>query len=51
MPQMAPLNWLSLFFYFLLAFLIFNTLNYFTFIKSCQTLSSTSQKKKINWKW
>nr|YP_006576046.1 ATP synthase F0 subunit 8 [Euspilotus scissus]ACZ58573.1 ATP synthase F0 subunit 8 [Euspilotus scissus] len=51
MPQMAPLNWLGLFFMFFTIFILMNTMNYFSFIYSP---SSSTYKKiytKINWKW
>nr|APT41550.1 ATP synthase F0 subunit 8 [Sciopemyia fluviatilis] len=53
MPQMAPLMWLSLFFFFLLMYLLFNIMNYFSFIK---TNKSEEGKTEINqssliWKW
>nr|WRO44744.1 ATP synthase F0 subunit 8 [Habronychus sp. 1 XYG-2024a]WRO45054.1 ATP synthase F0 subunit 8 [Habronychus sp. 2 XYG-2024a] len=53
MPQMAPLSWLNLFIFFIMVFLVFNSLNYFYFNKSF----STSEKKiktfknKMSWKW
>nr|YP_009434154.1 ATP synthase F0 subunit 8 [Mylabris aulica]APB02820.1 ATP synthase F0 subunit 8 [Mylabris aulica] len=52
MPQMAPLNWLSLMIYFILVFLILNSMNFYTFIYPSKT-SKTSGKSliKINWKW
>nr|YP_009971698.1 ATP synthase F0 subunit 8 [Palaestes abruptus]QNG56278.1 ATP synthase F0 subunit 8 [Palaestes abruptus]QNG56408.1 ATP synthase F0 subunit 8 [Palaestes abruptus] len=50
MPQMAPLSWLSLFFFFIFIFLMFNILNYFSFFYNIKP--KTYQKKfKINWKW
>nr|YP_009503487.1 ATP synthase F0 subunit 8 [Soliperla sp. ZTC-2018]AXB38833.1 ATP synthase F0 subunit 8 [Soliperla sp. ZTC-2018] len=52
MPQMAPISWLTLFLLFHQSFLIFNTINYFSFLPP----SPLSQKKSINqtplnWKW
>nr|AVN68335.1 ATP synthase F0 subunit 8 [Amazonina sp. Z256E] len=52
MPQMMPLNWLLLFMFFSLSFLIFNSLNYFIFLPN--SLSSNLSKiptPKMNWKW
>nr|QWB85834.1 ATP synthase F0 subunit 8 [Dynamostes audax] len=51
MPQMAPLNWLTLFLLFILIFILFNTLNFFSLM-----YKPTSSKMKIkipfnNWKW
>nr|ANJ60507.1 ATP synthase F0 subunit 8 [Neoglyphea inopinata] len=52
MPQMAPLFWLNLFFFFITSFLIFFIMNYFMsppmklkIIKSSKHISSKS------WKW
>nr|ARH54679.1 ATP synthase F0 subunit 8 [Tachinus subterraneus] len=51
MPQMAPMNWLILFFMFIIIFMMFNSMNYFSF--KYQNKISSIQKKinKINWKW
>nr|QNP10009.1 ATP synthase F0 subunit 8 [Aulacochthebius sp. IBE<ESP> RA1155] len=51
MPQMAPMNWISLFIYFSMIFMIFNSLNYFSF--KYNILSSNFKKSinKLNWKW
>nr|YP_009971815.1 ATP synthase F0 subunit 8 [Deporaus marginatus]QNH68702.1 ATP synthase subunit 8 [Deporaus marginatus] len=51
MPQMAPLNWLSLYIFFIIIFMIFNMLNYFSF--NYPVKSSKHSKKMIsyNWKW
>nr|WJR82114.1 ATP synthase F0 subunit 8 [Amphimallon sp.] len=51
MPQMAPLNWLSLFISFILIFMIFNSLNYFMFNYTIKTNKMTPNKTTINWKW
>nr|YP_009753993.1 ATP synthase F0 subunit 8 [Cheirotonus gestroi]QIT06602.1 ATP synthase F0 subunit 8 [Cheirotonus gestroi] len=51
MPQMAPLNWLILMTMFMTAFLIFNALNYFSFIYPVKPKTKTTKKSKINWKW
>nr|YP_009500782.1 ATP synthase F0 subunit 8 [Popillia japonica]AXA13794.1 ATP synthase F0 subunit 8 [Popillia japonica] len=51
MPQMAPLNWLSLFFLIIIIFLLFNVLNYFSFLQPLKTQSHNPTIKKINWKW
>nr|WRO44900.1 ATP synthase F0 subunit 8 [Themus sp. 'cayipennis'] len=52
MPQMAPLSWLNLFFFFITVFLIFNSMNYFFFNKPSLTSNKKSIKKmKTNWKW
>nr|ADO60453.1 ATP synthase F0 subunit 8 [Anaspis sp. BMNH 840206] len=52
MPQMAPLNWLTLMIYFIIIFMIFNIMNYYSY--SYKNSDFSSKKKKIinlNWKW
>nr|YP_010835741.1 ATP synthase F0 subunit 8 [Themus foveicollis]WFS86424.1 ATP synthase F0 subunit 8 [Themus foveicollis] len=52
MPQMAPLSWLNLFVFFIIVFLIFNSLNYFYFNKPSSSHNKTSiNKVKMSWKW
>nr|ALO76838.1 ATP synthase F0 subunit 8 [Adoretus sp. ADO01] len=51
MPQMAPLNWLVLFIMFCSTFLVFNTLNYFSFNYPVKIKTHMPSTKKINWKW
>nr|ADO60548.1 ATP synthase F0 subunit 8 [Cantharis pellucida] len=53
MPQMAPLSWLNLFIYFIIIFMIYNSLNYFYFNKPSisQDSKNISNKNKTNWKW
>nr|QXG82662.1 ATP synthase F0 subunit 8 [Curculionidae sp. BMNH 1042554] len=50
MPQMAPINWLSLYFLFTMMFLIFIIMNYFSFLYKPKM---TQKKKKFSnsWKW
>nr|ALO76497.1 ATP synthase F0 subunit 8 [Omalium rivulare] len=52
MPQMAPMNWLTLFIFFIMIFMIFNSMNYFSFIYN-NKLSTNIKTSKIstNWKW
>nr|APX39430.1 ATP synthase F0 subunit 8 [Cryptocephalus celtibericus] len=51
MPQMAPLNWLTLFIFFTLYIMIFSSMNYFFFLKT--PIKSSTKVKKIfqNWLW
>nr|WKU83860.1 ATP synthase F0 subunit 8 [Chalcosyrphus chalybeus] len=53
MPQMAPMNWLSLFLLFTLIFIFFNIMNYF--IYNPMTPKSKNLNKininSMNWKW
>nr|QWB85654.1 ATP synthase F0 subunit 8 [Sarmydus sp. N117] len=51
MPQMAPLNWLILLFYFTLVFALFNTLNYFLFSYKIKVNNIKSLKSQLIWKW
>nr|YP_009440938.1 ATP synthase F0 subunit 8 [Sinodendron yunnanense]AKN01375.1 ATP synthase F0 subunit 8 [Sinodendron yunnanense] len=51
MPQMAPMNWLILFFLFIITFIIFNSLNYFSFIYSPKLTTFKKKMSKLNWKW
>nr|QTF74907.1 ATP synthase F0 subunit 8 [Colasposoma dauricum] len=51
MPQMAPLNWLSLYIIFIFLFSLFLTQNYFHKIKPLKSINKFIEKKKINWKW
>nr|AXS65683.1 ATP synthase F0 subunit 8 [Staphylinoidea sp. 11 KM-2017] len=51
MPQMAPLNWLSLFLYFIFIFMLFNTLNYYSFQYSPIKTFTSKKTFKLNWKW
>nr|YP_010744245.1 ATP synthase F0 subunit 8 [Epicauta obscurocephala]WET56770.1 ATP synthase F0 subunit 8 [Epicauta obscurocephala] len=52
MPQMAPLNWLSLMIYFIAIFMLANSLNFYSFIYSPnKPLSLKSSTIKTNWKW
>nr|QUS64003.1 ATP synthase F0 subunit 8 [Zoodes fulguratus] len=51
MPQMAPLNWLTLFIYFLFIYFLFNTLNFFSSIYKVKKFESGGKKLTYNWKW
>nr|ALO70853.1 ATP synthase F0 subunit 8 [Phloeopora testacea] len=55
MPQMAPMNWLMLFIYTIIIFLMFNILNYYSFFymfKNMKIYNKTYKfNHKINWKW
>nr|ALO76448.1 ATP synthase F0 subunit 8 [Asthenopholis sp. AST01] len=51
MPQMAPLNWLSLFIIFCMTLLLFNSVNYFSFIYPIKTKTIKKAFSTINWKW
>nr|QID03239.1 ATP synthase F0 subunit 8 [Formicosepsis sp. LX2018-01] len=52
MPQMAPINWLSLFLLFIMIFMMFNIMNYYNFMPpSPKTMSSKFNINSMNWKW
>nr|ALO70352.1 ATP synthase F0 subunit 8 [Atheta gagatina] len=51
MPQMAPMNWLTLFFMFIIVFMIFNSLNYFCFLYPPKSSLKNKSSRLINWKW
>nr|AXS65071.1 ATP synthase F0 subunit 8 [Histeroidea sp. 2 KM-2017] len=51
MPQMAPLSWVTLMFYFIFIFLSYNMMNYFIFTYPTKSIKSGFKKKSINWKW
>nr|AXS66495.1 ATP synthase F0 subunit 8 [Canthon aequinoctialis] len=51
MPQMAPLSWLMLFFYFCMIFFIFNAVNYYMFNYKINSYTYKKKDFKINWKW
>nr|QIV24682.1 ATP synthase F0 subunit 8 [Geoffmonteithia queenslanda] len=51
MPQMAPLNWLTLAILFILVFLLFNIVNYFSFFYKSKKLDLKGKKITTNWKW
>nr|AXS66291.1 ATP synthase F0 subunit 8 [Staphylinoidea sp. 2 KM-2017] len=51
MPQMAPLNWLSLFLFFTILFLMFNSMNYFSFMYTNKKFLTFKKTMKNFWKW
>nr|ARH55220.1 ATP synthase F0 subunit 8 [Thanatophilus sinuatus] len=51
MPQMAPMNWLTLFIMFVIIFLMFNSINYFSFKYPNKTFKINKNTFKFNWKW
>nr|ANJ70441.1 ATP synthase F0 subunit 8 [Helochares sp. BMNH1425100] len=51
MPQMAPLNWLFLFIMFITIFIMFNSMNYFSFKYPVKSYKTQIKKSSINWKW
>nr|AVN68016.1 ATP synthase F0 subunit 8 [Tryonicus mackerrasae] len=52
MPQMMPMSWLMLFTFFLMMFMLFNTINYFMFMpQKKDTMTSTNITMNMTWKW
>nr|ARH54991.1 ATP synthase F0 subunit 8 [Diaclina fagi] len=51
MPQMAPLNWLSLMIMFITILIMFNIMNYYSFQNKITQKSLKINKSHINWKW
>nr|AEP27537.1 ATP synthase F0 subunit 8 [Larinus turbinatus] len=51
MPQMAPLNWLSMYMLFSMLFLISVIMNYYSFLYTPKIKTSKIKTKTINWKW
>nr|ALO70574.1 ATP synthase F0 subunit 8 [Eusphalerum torquatum] len=51
MPQMAPMNWLSLFIMMIIILMIFNSMNYFNFLYKPKKIKLNKKSFKNNWKW
>nr|WGU15868.1 ATP synthase F0 subunit 8 [Clephydroneura sp.] len=52
MPQMAPISWLMLMITFFTTMIMFNSMNYFSFIKQpSKTYKKMLVTKSFNWKW
>nr|YP_010729227.1 ATP synthase F0 subunit 8 [Luciola kagiana]WEB57923.1 ATP synthase F0 subunit 8 [Luciola kagiana] len=51
MPQMAPLSWLNLFMFFIMIFMMFNMMNYFSFTYKSKELNKKKMTKLYTWKW
>nr|ALO76959.1 ATP synthase F0 subunit 8 [Scraptia sp. SCR03] len=51
MPQMSPLNWLTLMIFFIMIFILFNNLNYFNFLYKNKSSSLSKKFSSYNWKW
>nr|YP_009093769.1 ATP synthase F0 subunit 8 [Ulomoides dermestoides]AIS67601.1 ATP synthase F0 subunit 8 [Ulomoides dermestoides] len=51
MPQMSPLNWLSLMILFSAILVLFNTLNFYSFSYQVKQKKLSFKKKETNWKW
>nr|AMA06627.1 ATP synthase F0 subunit 8 [Cryptolaemus montrouzieri]AMA06638.1 ATP synthase F0 subunit 8 [Cryptolaemus montrouzieri]AMA06649.1 ATP synthase F0 subunit 8 [Cryptolaemus montrouzieri]AMA06660.1 ATP synthase F0 subunit 8 [Cryptolaemus montrouzieri]AMA06671.1 ATP synthase F0 subunit 8 [Cryptolaemus montrouzieri] len=51
MPQMMPLNWMMLYLFFFLIFMIINSMIYFIFFNKPYSTQKIKYNNKINWKW
>nr|YP_009630590.1 ATP synthase F0 subunit 8 [Diamphipnoa annulata]QBR55097.1 ATP synthase F0 subunit 8 [Diamphipnoa annulata] len=52
MPQMAPISWLFLFLAFSLILIIFNAMNYYSFLpKTPEIHEKKISQSPMNWKW
>nr|YP_010585929.1 ATP synthase F0 subunit 8 [Maesaipsyche stengeli]UZZ43652.1 ATP synthase F0 subunit 8 [Maesaipsyche stengeli] len=53
MPQIMPLNWIMLIFYFSLLFYWINSIIFYNYLKTPNNYSmmNTPKFKTINWKW
>nr|APX39982.1 ATP synthase F0 subunit 8 [Cryptocephalus cynarae] len=51
MPQMAPLNWLTLFLMFSIHVMVFSSINYFFFMKTPNETFTKKSKSLNNWSW
>nr|APX40580.1 ATP synthase F0 subunit 8 [Cryptocephalus rufipes] len=51
MPQMAPLNWLTLLIMFSAYLMIFSSMNYFFFNKTSPKIFTKTHKISFNWSW
>nr|YP_010620931.1 ATP synthase F0 subunit 8 [Bundoksia longissima]WAX39262.1 ATP synthase F0 subunit 8 [Bundoksia longissima] len=52
MPQMMPLSWLMLYIFFSIMFMLFNFINYFSYIPMMVSMKNKMINKKITtWKW
>nr|ACC94763.1 ATPase 8 [Drosophila macroptera] len=53
MPQMAPISWLFLFFFFTITFILFCTINYYSYMPSSPKSNELKNLNlnSMNWKW
>nr|ARH54627.1 ATP synthase F0 subunit 8 [Scaphidema metallicum] len=51
MPQMAPLNWVTLMVMTITMLLIFNIKSFYTLKQSINKTTHQIKNMKINWKW
>nr|AJG02518.1 ATP synthase F0 subunit 8 [Euplectus karstenii] len=51
MPQMAPMNWIFLYFLFTIIFIMMNFINYYYTMYTPTNKISFMKKYNFNWKW
>nr|APX40190.1 ATP synthase F0 subunit 8 [Smaragdina rufimana] len=51
MPQMAPINWLSLFITFVISLIIFSSVNYFFIMYQPKKITFSKKTSANNWLW
>nr|APD14891.1 ATP synthase F0 subunit 8 [Eupolyphaga sp. NS-2016] len=51
MPQMMPLNWMTLYSMFIMTLLMFNFMNYYLFNPTKSSVKISTKIKNLNWKW
>nr|APD14906.1 ATP synthase F0 subunit 8 [Labidura japonica] len=59
MPQMAPMNWMSMYWGFIIILLLIGALNYYLSMSNMNSLSNMKSgvnmtnfmSKNMNWKW
>nr|AJW76410.1 ATP synthase F0 subunit 8 [Chorotypus fenestratus] len=51
MPQMGPMLWMNLFFFFSIIFIMLNSMNFFMFNYSIKKKLIEYKKKSTQWKW
>nr|WMQ52312.1 ATP synthase F0 subunit 8 [Ceutorhynchus cf. asper XHL-2023] len=51
MPQMAPINWVTLYFLFIFLLILLIITNYYMYIYTPKTCKMKINQKSLNWKW
>nr|ARH55188.1 ATP synthase F0 subunit 8 [Setarhynchus sp. AH-2016] len=51
MPQMAPMNWISLYMYFLMMYIITTIIIYYMFVYFPKQKMMNKYQTKVLWKW
>nr|QBQ02063.1 ATP synthetase subunit 8 [Tettigettalna helianthemi helianthemi]QBQ02065.1 ATP synthetase subunit 8 [Tettigettalna helianthemi helianthemi] len=51
MPQMAPLNWLFLFFYFIIMIIFIISLIYFIYLMKSNLVVNKKLMSNLTWMW